>query len=174
MLESPQVRAPDERSGALLRNTGPPSDVSYPVTGSPTSLDRGWPLAALVAALPGGAAEVRGGGNDRPQILDLAYRSAEAVPGSLFFCVPGEHVDGHSFAAAAVAAGATALVVERWLELDAAQVLVASVREAMGPMSAAFFGRPSERLAVVGVTGTNGKTTTTYLLEAIFRAAGLR
>jgi UDP-N-acetylmuramoyl-L-alanyl-D-glutamate--2,6-diaminopimelate ligase len=86
--------------------------------------------------------------------------------------VPGTRRDGHEFAAAAVARGAVALVVERWLALDVAQVLVPSVRAAMGPISAAFHGRPAERLTLVGVTGTSGKTTTTYLLEAVFRDAG--
>jgi UDP-N-acetylmuramoyl-L-alanyl-D-glutamate--2,6-diaminopimelate ligase len=86
--------------------------------------------------------------------------------------VPGEHVDGHDFAAAAVAGGAAALVVERPLDVEVAQVLVPSVREAMGPVSAAFYGRPADAMTVVGVTGTNGKTTTTYLLEAVFRAEG--
>ncbi len=173
MLESPLVRAPDERSGALLRNTGRPSDVSHAVNGSPPSLDRGRPLAALVAAFPGRPVEVRGG-DQGTRILDVTYRSGDVRAGSLFFCVPGLQADGHSFAPAAVSAGAIALVVERWLALDALQVLVPSVRRAMGPMSAAFFGRPSERLAVVGVTGTNGKTTTTYLLESIFAAGGIR
>jgi UDP-N-acetylmuramoyl-L-alanyl-D-glutamate--2,6-diaminopimelate ligase len=109
-------------------------------------------------------------------VTDVVYRSADVTPGALFFCVPGSHVDGHHFAPDAVARGAAALVMERWLDVggSAAQVLVPSVRQAMGPMSAAFFGRPSDRLALAGVTGTNGKTTTTYLLESVFRAAGMR
>src|SRR5207248_2183235 len=82
--------------------------------------------------------------------------------------------DGHEFAPAALAAGAAAVVVERWLDVPLPQVLVSSVREAMGPISAAFFGRPSERLTLIGVTGTNGKTTSTFLLESIFRAARMR
>ena len=70
-------------------------------------------------------------------------------------------------------AGAAALVVERWLDVDAPQVLVASVREAMGPMSAVVFGDPASRWRPSGVTGTNGKTTATYLLESIFRSGGM-
>ena len=69
---------------------------------------------------------------------------------------------------------AAALVVERWLPMQAPQVLVASVREAMGPMSAALFGHPAEAMTMLGVTGTNGKTTTTYLLESILREQGRR
>jgi UDP-N-acetylmuramoyl-L-alanyl-D-glutamate--2,6-diaminopimelate ligase len=127
------------------------------------------PLADLLVDLP--RAEVRG--DPRTPVADVTYRSDRAGPGSLFFCVPGTARDGHAFAAQAVARGASALVVERWLEVDATQALVPSVREAMGPVAAAFFGRPAERMAVVGVTGTNGKTTTTYLLESIFREVGM-
>jgi len=127
------------------------------------------PLAHLVASLRD--AEVRGS-TDVP-IQDVTYRSALVRPGSLFFCVPGTHTDGHAFGGAAVDSGAVALVVERWLEVPATQVRVLSVREAMGPMSSEFFGRPSSRLTTIGVTGTNGKTTTTYLLESIFARAGM-
>jgi UDP-N-acetylmuramoyl-L-alanyl-D-glutamate--2,6-diaminopimelate ligase len=100
------------------------------------------------------------------------YRSQEATPGALFFCVPGIHRDGHDFAPDAVGRGATALVVERWLPLEAPQLRVPSVREAMGPISAALFDRPADAMTIVGITGTNGKTTTTYLLESVFRRAG--
>lgn len=82
-------------------------------------------------------------------------------------------MDGHEFAGEASAAGARALVVERWLDHACTQVLVPSVRRAMGPISAEFYDHPSLKLVVVGVTGTNGKTTTTYLLESIFRADGI-
>ncbi|MGQ0668579.1 MAG: UDP-N-acetylmuramoyl-L-alanyl-D-glutamate--2,6-diaminopimelate ligase [Actinomycetota bacterium] len=111
-------------------------------------------------------------GDPTARVADVTYRSGDVRPGSLFFCVPGANVDGHDFAAEAVRAGANALVVERPLPLDVPQVVVRSVREAMGPISAEFFGRAANRLTLVGVTGTNGKTTTTYLLESVFRAAG--
>jgi len=105
-------------------------------------------------------------------VVDVVYRSQDAVAGSLFFCVPGSGRDGHDFAAEAVARGAIALIVERWMPVEVVQVRVPSVREAMGPLSAAFFGRPGDRMTMVGVTGTNGKTTTTYLLESVFRRSG--
>lgn len=127
------------------------------------------PLADLIASLS--RREVRGDAS--VAIAAIGYRSQGAVPGSMFFCVPGSRRDGHDFAGAAVERGAVALVVERWLPLEVPQVLVPSVREAMGPVSAAFFGRPADRMTMVGVTGTNGKTTTTYLLESVFRSAGL-
>jgi UDP-N-acetylmuramoyl-L-alanyl-D-glutamate--2,6-diaminopimelate ligase len=94
--------------------------------------------------------------------------------GSLFFCIPGEHVDGHAFAQDAVDAGAAALVVDHPLAVAAPQLVVRSVREAIGPMAAAVFGHPARDLTVIGITGTNGKTTITYLLESVFRAAGWR
>jgi len=137
------------------------------VAPSPPARPSGRPLGELVADLP--RAAIRG---DRSvPVRALCYRSDEAGTGSLFFCVPGTRRDGHDFAADAVGRGAVALLVDRWLPAQATQVRVPSVRAAMGPISAAFFGRPADRLTLVGVTGTNGKTTTTYLLEAVFRAA---
>jgi UDP-N-acetylmuramoyl-L-alanyl-D-glutamate--2,6-diaminopimelate ligase len=132
---------------------------------------RAVPLSRLVGTLPDAR---RGDGETGDAtVADVTYRSADVRAGSLFFCVPGDHVDGHDFAPAAAAAGAAAVVVERPVAVECAQVRVPRVRRAMGPMSAAFFGRPSEAFPLVGVTGTNGKTTTTFLLESIFRAAGL-
>ena len=96
------------------------------------------------------------------------------TPGALFFCVPGEHSDGHEHAADAVAAGAVALVVERPLGLGVPELLVPSVRAAMAPLAARFHGDPSARLRVIGVTGTNGKTTSTFLIRALLEAAGER
>jgi UDP-N-acetylmuramoyl-L-alanyl-D-glutamate--2,6-diaminopimelate ligase len=114
-----------------------------------------------------GAIEIRGDAGIA--VSSLCYRSDEATAGSLFFCVPGDHRDGHDFAAAAVMRGAATLAVERFLPLDVVQVRVPSVRRAMGPISAEFFGRPGDLMTLVGVTGTNGKTTTTFLLDAIFK-----
>src|SRR5581483_4376689 len=90
------------------------------------------------------------------------------------FCVPGARVDGHELAGEAVAKGAVALVVERRLALDVPQLVVAGVRAAMGPIAAEFFGHPSRELEVAGITGTNGKTTTAFLLHSILEAAGRR
>jgi UDP-N-acetylmuramoyl-L-alanyl-D-glutamate--2,6-diaminopimelate ligase len=106
------------------------------------------------------------------EITDLAYDTRTVSPGALFFCVPGTNADGHNLAAEAVARGAVALVVERRLDLDVPQLVVPSVREAMGPAAADFFGDPSRALDVAAVTGTNGKTTTAFLLHAILAAAG--
>lgn len=92
----------------------------------------------------------------------------------MFFCVPGEKVDGHEFAAGAVGAGAVALVVERELELPVAQVVVEDARAAMAPLAARLWGDPTSELRVVGITGTNGKTTTAFLIREILEAAGVR
>jgi len=125
-------------------------------------------LHDLVRDLP--EAELRGDGD--VLVSSVCYRSDDARPGALFFCVRGSSADGHAFAGDAVSRGSTAIVVDRWLDLDVPQVDVPDVRAAMGPISAAFYGRPADAMTVVGVTGTNGKTTTTFLLEAIFRADG--
>lgn len=127
------------------------------------------PLSAVADAVP--RAQLRG--DPALSVVEVAFDSRAATPGCLFFCVLGGSVDGHAFAADAAAAGASALVVERYLEaVDRPQILVPSVRAAMGPMAAVVFGDPSAAMTMVGITGTNGKTTITYLLEAVFRAAG--
>jgi UDP-N-acetylmuramoyl-L-alanyl-D-glutamate--2,6-diaminopimelate ligase len=109
------------------------------------------------------------------EVTDLAYDARAVTPGALFFCIPGKRADGHDFAAEAVDRGAVGLVVERRLDdLDIAQLIVPSVRAAMGPAAADFFGRPSDTLEIAAVTGTNGKTTTAFLLHAILEAAGRR
>ncbi len=108
------------------------------------------------------------------EILDLAYDTRAVEPGSLFFCVRGARTDGHELAREASARGAAALVVERPLDIPVPQLSVPSVRRAMPVAAALFFGRPSEELDVVGVTGTNGKTTTAFLIDSILAAAGRR
>ena len=108
------------------------------------------------------------------EISDLAYDTHAVTPGTLFFCVRGTRADGHDLAADAVARGAVALVVEGPLELAVPQIVVPDSRRAMAPAAVAFFGDPSHELDVTAVTGTAGKTTTTYLLYEILRAAGRR
>jgi len=103
-------------------------------------------------------------------VADLAYDTRAVGPGALFFCVRGSHADGHELAAEAAARGAVALVVERALDVAVPQVVVADTRRAMAPAAVAFFGDPSRELDVAAVTGTAGKTTTTYLLYEILRA----
>jgi UDP-N-acetylmuramoyl-L-alanyl-D-glutamate--2,6-diaminopimelate ligase len=121
-----------------------------------------------------GAAAERIVGDPGTEIDSLAYDSRRAGPGTLFFCVPGARRDGHEFAPQVVAAGAAALVVERELELAVPQALVADARAAMAPAAARLEGDPTADLRVAAVTGTNGKTTTAFLLREILEAAGTR
>jgi UDP-N-acetylmuramoyl-L-alanyl-D-glutamate--2,6-diaminopimelate ligase len=127
-------------------------------------------LAALAAEIAG----ARIVGDSAVEVGSLAYDSRKVGPGTLFFCVPGEKVDGHEFAAGAVEAGAVALVVERELDLGVAQVVAPDARAAMAPLAARFWGDPTRELRVVGITGTNGKTTTAFLLREILGAAGVQ
>jgi UDP-N-acetylmuramoyl-L-alanyl-D-glutamate--2,6-diaminopimelate ligase len=117
-------------------------------------------------------AEIAGDG--RVEITGLAYDSGRVSPGALFFCVPGTRSDGHDFAPAAVDAGAAALVVERRLDLPVAQVLVADARAAMAPLAVRFWGDPTASLRIAGVTGTNGKTTTAFLIRHLLEAQGIQ
>ena len=112
------------------------------------------------------------GGADQVMIVDAVVDSRDVRRGALFFCVRGENSDGHDFAEAAVAAGAAVLVVERELDLDIAQVMVPEVRQAVGPISATVWGHPDQAVAVVGVTGTNGKTTIVSMLEQLGEQLG--
>ena len=111
-------------------------------------------------------------GDPSIEVRDLAYDSRRAGPGSLFFCVPGERFDGHDHAPAAVAAGAVALIGERPLGLGVPEVIVPDARAAMPIVAATFLRHPTTELALAGITGTNGKTTTTFLLRDILEGAG--
>jgi UDP-N-acetylmuramoyl-L-alanyl-D-glutamate--2,6-diaminopimelate ligase len=113
-------------------------------------------------------------GDSSPDVSALSYRSSDVGPGHLFFCVPGYVRDGHDFAPEAVERGASCLCVERELPLSVSQILVPSVRRAMGPVAAAFFGHPSRRLLTAGITGTNGKTTSAFLAAWLMEAAGVQ
>jgi len=123
-------------------------------------------LGQVIESVPAEFADV--------EIGALAYDSRRVAAGTLFFCVPGFASDGHRFASTAVDRGAVALVVERPLGLGVPEVLVEDARAEMAPAAARFHGHPSRSLGVVGVTGTNGKTTTTFLVRSLLEASGCR
>ena len=118
--------------------------------------------------------ELMGGDAPDVEITGLHYRSSDVRPGGLFFCVPGFKADGHDFAPAAVERGAAAVVSERPLGLGVPEIVVPNARAAMGPAAARFHGDPTAKLRVVGITGTNGKTTTAFLMRAILERAGVQ
>ncbi|MDA3003529.1 MAG: UDP-N-acetylmuramoyl-L-alanyl-D-glutamate--2,6-diaminopimelate ligase [Actinomycetota bacterium] len=111
-------------------------------------------------------------GSTTVKVSNITHDSSKVSSGAIFCCVVGENVDGHDFAKVAVSNGAVALLVERRLEIDISQVVVADVRSAMGFLAAELFDRPSQKLNVIGITGTNGKTTTAHMLAAILHQHG--
>jgi UDP-N-acetylmuramoyl-L-alanyl-D-glutamate--2,6-diaminopimelate ligase len=133
-------------------------------------------LSDLLDALPPGFLRERPA--DDPVIRGLTYDSRTAAPGDLFFALPGSAVDGHAYAAQAIDLGAVAVVAERRPPEAAlhgrALALVADSRRSLAPIARRFYGDPASELALVGVTGTNGKTSTTYLAESILARAGRR
>ena len=122
---------------------------------------------AGLPAATGPSAVAATGPQADPEVSSVTYDSRAVTPGAVFCCLRGGTVDGHAFGAAAVGAGAVALVVEEALPVTVPQVVVPNARDAMGRLAAAFFGHPARSLKMVGVTGTNGKTTTTMLLAAV-------
>ncbi len=131
-------------------------------------------MPKTLAQVLAGAGESSLSGNPDVTVSSIAVDSRAAEPGALFVCLPGGVTDGHRFAADAIARGAVAVVAQRPLDLpDGVPVaLVGNTLAALSAIAATFYDRPSESLTVVGVTGTNGKTTTTHFIEAIARAAG--
>jgi UDP-N-acetylmuramoyl-L-alanyl-D-glutamate--2,6-diaminopimelate ligase len=122
--------------------------------------------------LPRYGVEAELSGDPSVDVTGIALDSRLVEPGFVFACVPGGSTDGHDYAEEALERGAAALLCERALPLDCPELVVPSVRRALGPVSDAYFGHPSRRMTVAGVTGTNGKTTTCALLSSIFEASG--
>lgn len=127
-------------------------------------------VSRLAQELPG----ARIVGSPEARVSGITYDSRKVRPGDLFVCIRGFVHDGHEFAAAALERGARALLVERELPLDAPQIVVEDSRRAMGIAAARLFGDPSQELRVIGVTGTNGKTTTAFLIRDLLSHAGRR
>lgn len=108
------------------------------------------------------------------EVADLVNDSRKAKEGSLFFCIKGAVSDGHKYAADVIAKGAKVLVVQDEVEApkDVTVIKVADSRYAMAMISAAYFDYPAEKMKVIGITGTKGKTTTTYMIRSILESAG--
>ncbi len=113
-------------------------------------------------------------GDGDPEVTSVTHDSRRVGPGALYCCLPGSTVDGHDFAAAAVSQGAVAVLCERTLDVAVPQIVVPSARRAMAVAAANAYGRPAESLRMVGVTGTNGKTTTVAMVQAMLDANGMR
>ena len=128
-------------------------------------------LNAMIGRIPG---EVSTRGDTDIEIAELCVDSRKVTPGALFFCTPGLHMDAHDFAPQAVEKGASALVVQHFLPLDVPQVKVEDVRVAVSYIASEYFGNPSQKLMMLGITGTKGKTTTSFLVKAIMEAAGVK
>ncbi len=129
-------------------------------------------LQELTAGIPG--ARLHGPASADTAIDAVVYRSDRARPGSIFACLRGVAADGHDYASQALAAGASALIVDRILDLAAPQIVVADTRLATALIAASLEGDPSADLCMVGITGTNGKTTSAFLIHSVLEAAGFR
>ena len=104
------------------------------------------------------------------EIDGISYNSKKTNSKDIFICLTGEHVDGHEYAEEAVSNGACLCVVERRLNLDVPQIVVSDTSEAIAQISDLFYSSPSKKLNLIGVTGTNGKTTVTHLIQRLFEA----
>lgn len=129
-------------------------------------------LQELTAGIPG--ARLHGPASADTAIDAVVYRSDRARPGSIFACLRGTAADGHDYAPQAVHAGASALVVDRILDVDVPQIVVSDTRLATALVAVLLEGDPSADLRMVGITGTNGKTTSAFLMHSVLEAAGYR
>jgi UDP-N-acetylmuramoyl-L-alanyl-D-glutamate--2,6-diaminopimelate ligase len=114
--------------------------------------------------------------NTRAVVTGVAYDSRAVAPGQVFVALKGQHVDGTAFTRQAIERGAVAIVSEQPASSGVTNpwLVVEDARLALAWLASAFYGEPSRELRVVGITGTNGKTTTAYLIASIFEAAGVR
>ena len=106
------------------------------------------------------------------EITGISYNSKKTQPNDVFICLTGEHVDGHEYAEEAVTNGAIICVVERRLNLDIPQIVVSNTSEVIAQIADLFYSSPSQKLNLIGVTGTNGKTTVTHLIQKLFEKNG--
>jgi UDP-N-acetylmuramyl-tripeptide synthetase len=129
-------------------------------------------LSGLIKAANPLSVDYNGSGKKDPEIRSIHYRSQDVKPGGLFVAITGLADDGHDYVDDAVESGAVAVVSQKEIKAKTLNIRVADTRQALADIAASFFGNPSERLTVIGITGTNGKTTTAYLVENILQQAG--
>ncbi|MBD8003933.1 UDP-N-acetylmuramoyl-L-alanyl-D-glutamate--2,6-diaminopimelate ligase [Bacillus norwichensis] len=110
---------------------------------------------------------------ENPEITAIVNDHRKVEPGSMFICIKGHRVDGHEFAQEAAEKGAAAIISEKPLSLSIPIVIVNDTKHAMAVLADAFYDHPTEKMHLVGITGTNGKTTTSFMIEEIFREASL-
>ncbi|MCL1941433.1 MAG: UDP-N-acetylmuramoyl-L-alanyl-D-glutamate--2,6-diaminopimelate ligase, partial [Synergistaceae bacterium] len=114
-------------------------------------------------------------GENGPEIVEIYSDSRQVTKNSIFCCIRGEKSDGHDYAASAVSSGAAAVLAERYLpECNIPQIIVDSARKWMGKLAAKIYGEPAKKLKMYAVTGTNGKTTTTWVIRSLLESAGLK
>ena len=106
-------------------------------------------------------------------VTGIEYDSRAVMPGNIFVCIKGFETDGHKYAAGAVKNGAALIVAQDEINVDVPVVYVDDTRKALADISCLFYGNPSEKFRLIGITGTNGKTTITYLVKSILEAAGM-
>jgi UDP-N-acetylmuramoyl-L-alanyl-D-glutamate--2,6-diaminopimelate ligase/murE/murF fusion protein len=129
-------------------------------------------LSDIIKAAEPLSIDQKGSGNKDPEILSIHYRSQDVKPGGLFVAIAGHTADGHDYIDDAIERGAVAVVSQKEIKSITPNIRVADTRQALADIAACFFDNPSERLTVIGITGTNGKTTSAYLVESILQQAG--
>jgi UDP-N-acetylmuramoyl-L-alanyl-D-glutamate--2,6-diaminopimelate ligase/murE/murF fusion protein len=129
-------------------------------------------LSDIIKAAEPLSIDQKGSGNKDPEILSIHYRSQDVKPGGLFVAITGHAADGHDYIDDAIERGAVAVVSQKEIKGITPNIRVADTRQALADIAACFFNNPSERLTVIGITGTNGKTTSAYLVESILQQAG--
>jgi UDP-N-acetylmuramyl-tripeptide synthetase len=129
-------------------------------------------LSVLIEAAKPLSIDHKGSGKKDPEIRSIHYRSQDVKPGGLFVAIAGHAADGHDYIGDAIERGAVAVVSQKEIKAKTLNIRVADTRQALADIAACFFDNPSERLAVIGITGTNGKTTSAYLVESILQQAG--
>ena len=131
------------------------------------------PVEIIQPAAAAGSPQGPARAGDDAEIRSLHYRDSDVQPGGLFVAIPGLTADGHDYIDGAIERGAAAVLVQKAVAARTTTIRVKSSRQALAALAARFYGYPSAEMTVIGITGTNGKTTTSYLIEQMLEQAGL-